>query len=359
MKKLFLLFAAVLMTVCLMAEKVTIPTTACGITVGETTKTGKSLAQWGDLLKDYRPMNPIVTEANHEVYLGDFIVEGLHMSVLDMELINDTVYQISFYERSPYADCWNAYKDIAFKLRDKYANLEDLTKPDTLSNDSSVIFYKTDGKTSLLFAAYPNQISYVLTNEHLNSVHLHTLYEELNSLFIGKTGPNYDEKNKVTSIAGVKFGETRTNTINAFKQRGTFMKNEGKLTYFYDVNFGGSTFSIATFYFQYDSRRYDETLAAAKFEKNFYEWREEEAKMMFEAVTSNFKAKYTNYTVLYDEEDKKAVVCGMLDDNYSDGKMPPIIISFELGVSRGGDKFYYVTVSYFADRMSNVASDDI
>ena len=175
------------------------------------------------------------------------------------------------------------------------------------------------------------------------------LANEFNALLFGKIGPNHDEKNKVTSIAGVRFGETRTNTINAFKQRGTFLKSEDKITYFSNVNFGGSTYNMATLFFQYNSKRFDMTLAAAKFEKNFYEW----------PVVSQFQGKYTNCTVLKDEEDYKAMVCGMLDDSYEDGKMPPIIVSFELGVSRGGDKFYYVSVSYFGYRMSNVASDDI
>ena len=358
MRKLFLI-AAVLLTANIMAQKVTIPTTACGLTVGATTTNGKTIAQWDELIQHEGQKRLISSGKSDQVYYGDFVVEGLHMSLMHIELINDTIYKISFYENSPYADCWNAYKDLAFKIRDKYASLEDLTDPVKFDNDSAVMIFKTDGKTRLLFAAYPDRIAYELTSEHFNDIYLQNLYEEFNTLFTGKTGPNYDEKNKVTSIAGVKFGETRNNTINAFKQRGTFMKNEGKITYFSNVNFGGSTFNIATFYFQYDSRRYDVTLAAAKFEKNFYEWRKEEAVMMFEAVASRFKSKYSNYTVLYDEEDKKAVVCGMLEDDYSDGKMPPIVISFELGVSRGGDKFYYVTVSYFEGRMSSAANDDI
>lgn len=359
MKKLFFILTSVFVSICVMAQKNVISPTACGITVGETTKTGKTIAQWGDILKDYIPMSPIVLKADQEVRLGDFVVEGLHMSILNMELINDTVYQMSFYERSPYADCWDSYKDIVYKLRDKYAHFEDVIDPDTLENDSAVMFYKTDGKTKILFAAYPNSISLILTSVHFHEIYIHKIYEEMKSIGIGKKGPNYDEKNKVTSIAGVRFGETRVNTINVFKQRGTFMKNESKITYFSNVNFGGSSYNIATFFFQYDSRRYDMVLAAAKFEKNFYEWRKEEAIMMYEAVVSNFQSKYTNCTVLKDEKDSKAMVCGMLDENYAEGKIPPILVSFDLGVSRGGDKFYYVTVSYYEQRMSSAVSDDL
>lgn len=359
MKRLFLLLVASFVMLNVVAVEKIISPTACGITVGQTTKTGKTFAEWGDILKDYRPMNVITTEANQQVYLGDFVVEGFHMSLLNMELINDTVYQLSFYEKSPYADCWDSYKDLAFKLRDKYAHFEDVTEPVTFDTDSAVMIYKTDGKTQILFAAYPNSISLTLTNVHFHEIWMHSLYEGLNTILSGKTGPNYDEKNKVSSIAGVRFGETRTNTINAFKQRGTFLRNEDKKTYFSDVTFGGSTYSVATLFFQYDSRRKDLVFSAAKFEKNFYEWRKEEAVMMYEVIVSNFKAKYTNCLVLFDEPDKRVMVCGMLDDQYDDGKMPPIVVSMEMGVSRGGDKFYYVTVSYFEQRMNSADTDDI
>lgn len=358
-KKLFLLIVVAVMALNLFAAEKSISPTACGLTVGETTTNGKTIAQWDELIQHEGQIRLISSGKSDQVYYGDFVVEGLHMSLMHIELINDTIYKISFYENSPYADCWNAYKDIAFKIRDKYASLEDLTDPVKFDNDSAVMIFKTDGKTRLLFAAYPNQITYELTSEHLNDIYLQNLYEEFNTLFTGKTGPNYDEKNKVTSIAGVRFGETRTNAINAFKQRGTFMKNEDKITYFSNVNFGGNTFAIATLYFQYDSKRYDSVLASAKFEKNFYEWHKEEARMMYEAVASQFQQKYSNCTVIKDEEDSKMMVCGMLDDNYAEGKIPPIIISLDLGVSRGGDKFYYVTISYFVQRMNSAATDDI
>jgi len=359
MKRLFTILAAMCMTASMMAEVQSINPTACGITVGETTRTGKTLDQWSDILKDYRPMNNIVMKGDQEVYIGDFVVEGFRMSVMDMELIDDTVYQISFYERSPYADCWDSYKDLAFELRDKYAHFEDVTEPFPFNRDSVVTFFKTDGKTMILFAASPQYISLILTSVHFQNIRVNRLTEEMVSALTAKTGPNYDEKNKVTSIAGVRFGETKTNTITAFKQRGTFVKNEGNITYFSNLSFGGSVYSTATFFFQHDTRKYDNVLAAAKFEKNFYKWEKEEALMMYESVASAFQRKYSNCTMIKDEDDAKLMVCGMLEDEYEEGKIPPIIISLELAISRGGDMFYYVTVSYFVQKMSSVAADDI
>lgn len=357
-KKLFLLIvvaAMALMTINAMANKNVISPTLYGMTVGETTTKGKTFAQWDNLLQLGRNTKLISISKSDQVYYGDFMVEGLHLSLMHIVFINDTVYKLSFYEKSPHVNSWDACKNLSVR----YAKFKDVVEPLEPGNDSVIFFMKSDGKTSLFFSARPGYITYELSNEHFDEICSKKMAEDLNSFLTQKTGPNYDEKNKVTSIAGVRFGETRTNAINAFKQRGAFMKNEDKMTYFSDVNFGGNTFSIATLYFQYDSRRYDSVLAAAKFEKNFFEWRKEEARMMYETVASNFLQKYSNCTVIKDEEDSKMMVCGMLDDNYAEGKLPPIIISLDLGVSRGGDKFYYVTISYFVQRMDSVATDDI
>lgn len=342
-----------------MAQVRSISPTVCGITVGLTTKTGKSMPDWNKILAAYRPMRLLTSSDNHEVRIGNFDVEGLKMSVLDMELVSDTVYRITFFEESPYADCWDAYKNLAYKLRDKYAHFEDVIEPTAHESDSIVEFYKTDGKTTIHFVADPHGIEYSLNDKHLMEVKASRIADAFIQVHSGRTGPNYDEKNKVTSIAGVKFGETRIKTIDAFKQRGTFLESEGKLSYFSDVNFGGSTYNLVTLHFNYDPKRNDMTFSAAKFEKNFYEWRREEAEMTYASIVSTFQDKYTNCTVLKDEVGGKCMVCGMLQDDYAEGKIPPIMISLELGVSRGGDKYYYVTVTYFGMNMSDSATEDI
>ncbi len=359
MKKLFFLFAAVIMAASAMAVEKNISPNVCGITVGQTTKTGKTLGQWSDLLKDYRPMTSLVHSATQDVYIGDFVVEGFHLSVLSVELLNDTVYKVSLYENSPYADCWDSYKNQAFALRDKYAHFKDVIDPIEYDNDSAVHFFKTDGKTEILFSAYPNSISFVLINVHFDEINMKRMYDGLNELISGKTGPNYDEKNKVTSVAGIKFGESQGVTLDAFRRRGQYLKSEGNITIFSDVSFGGSTYSLASLYFQPNAAKNGKVFAAAKFEKNFYEWRKEEAKMMYDAVCGSYRQKYTNGIVLKDDPDSKTMVFGMLTDDYQNGNMPPIIVTYELGVSRGGDKFYYVTVSYFVMRMSEASLDDL
>ena len=74
MRKLFLV-AAVLLTANLMAQKVTIPTTTCGLTVGETTTKGKTIAQWDELIQHEGQKRLISSGKSDQVYYGDFVVE--------------------------------------------------------------------------------------------------------------------------------------------------------------------------------------------------------------------------------------------------------------------------------------------
>ena len=334
---------------------VRLPRTLCGCTLGQTTNNDL----WGKDSKIPQSENipSLLAVSDHTiVYKGDFLVEGNHFAILSLSFYKDTLYRLEFHEIELNSEQWDVNQIFVKNLRLKYKDIADY-----LSNsndvDGLVSVTKSDEKTHLIAHGAKHELNYKIEDARLAEEEWNN---ELQSVFGNiKSGPNYDEKNKVTSIAGVRFGETRTNTINAFKQRGTFIKNESNITYFSNVSFGGSTYSIAKFYFEYDKRRYENVLAAAKFEKNFYEWRREEAVMMYEAVTSSFSSKYTNGTIIKDEEDEKMMVFGMLSDDYADGKIPPIIVSLDLGISRGGDKFYYVSVSYFEQRMSSVDSDDL
>ncbi len=350
MKRLFFIIFLSLPTIGMLAQNVRISPTVCGLTVGETTTNGQTLAQWDDLIQHEGMKRLISSSASDQVYYGDFVVEGFHLSLMHIELINDTIYKISFYEKSPYADCWDAYKDIAFRMRDKYAELENLTKPDTLVNDSAVMLFKTDGKTRLLFAAYPDQITYELTNEHFNDIYLQKLYEEFNSLFTGKTGPDYDEKNKVTSVAGVNFGDSKENVkrVISAKSDRLLQSDEYSLN-FYKVRVGGTTYEYAKFYF-----KKGEGLVSVNLQQPFRSWRKEEALMMYENTKSVYQRKYTNYRDVVDEDENKGGVCGAYEDGYM-----PIIISFTKSLSQGGDIMYYVQVDYFHNRIATLYDNDI
>ena len=350
MKRLFFILTAVVMAASIMAVEKNISPTACGITVGQTTKTGKTPSQWSDKLMNYSPITPLVSSGDHEVYLGDFVVEGFHMSVLDLELMNDTVYKISFYGRSLYADCWDSYKNLAYKLRDKYAHFEDVVDSMESDNDSVVSFYKTDGKTRILFSADPHNLTLSLTDMHFYNIWLNDLVSEFTSVFYGKSGPDYAEENKVTGVAGVKFGDSREYVRKVMSSKAEkILDSDAHSINYYKAKIGGTTYDFATFYFMPDKG-----LVAVNLSASFDSWQEEEAKSFYKSTVAQYKSKYTNFRET-DEEDY--AFCGAFTDDYKE--MPPIAISWKKALSKGGEMRYYVNVSYYTQRLSGLYNDEI
>lgn len=356
MKRLFFILIAALMTASVWAE-VSIPQNIYGLSLGKSTKKEVDRILTAKGMEFFQEKS----DSTNIAYKGACLHEGMEFDYIVTRYIDDVLILVGLSGACDSA-CADYGKAFIKNIHSRYNNLQLADSSfyySSLTNAADSLgltkWGRTDGNT--LVATMNNDsicMCIYFSEDYMLSYMIKSLAE-----YLKEADPNYDEKNKVTSIAGVRFGETRTKTINAFKQRGSFLKNEDKITYFSDVNFGGSTYNIVKLYFQFDFRQYDNVLAAAKFEKNFYEWRKDEALMMYKAVVNTYKSKYTNCIELKDEEDSKITFCGMLDDNYDEGKIPPIAISFELGISRGGEKFYYVTVSYFEDRMNSAAADDI
>ena len=351
MKKLFIILAAVCMAVSGMAQT-HLPRTYCGCTLGKTTYSDVN-ATHSKLPESARLVWGLANSKEVCVYAGDFVVEDHHFSILSLKFHNDTLYKMEFRDEEVNNDIMELNRAFIHNYKKKYSPLKKWLSSEDSDDEEFVSCSKTDGEICVNMLGSKRSLELTYSYERIANDALRASFGSL------RIGPNYDEKNKVTSIAGVRFGETLTNTINAFKQRGTLLKNDGKEVYFSDVTFGGLSYNNAVFYFQYDTKRFCNVLAAAKFEKNFYEWRKEEALMTYESVVHTFQEKYTNCTVLIDEDYKKAMVCGMLESDYEDGNIPPITITLDLGVSRGGDKYYYVTVTYFGMNMSDSATEDI
>ena len=78
--------------------------------------------------------------------------------------------------------------------------------------------------------------------------------------------------------------------------------------------------------------------------------------MAFEGVKSQYERRYTNFKVIKDEYEEKLAICGAYIDGYD---YPPIVISFEKSLSKGGDIMYYVIVSYYGMRTDNIYDDEI
>jgi hypothetical protein len=78
--------------------------------------------------------------------------------------------------------------------------------------------------------------------------------------------------------------------------------------------------------------------------------------MKFESVKGQYERKYTNLTLLADDEDLKGYQCGAYIDGYD---YLPILISFQKSLSKGGDIMYYVQVDYYNHRTDNLYDDEI
>ena len=335
-----------------MSEEKTISPTVCGITVGKTTKS--EIIANEDIITHEGKLTLISADENSVIYLGDFIVEDFHMSLMVLQFQNDTLYEIKIFDQNLQSKDWQCYKDFADHMRDKYSvssqnqtELEDIKDVYIEYNENSKFFMKTDGSTNLSFSANIKRAVYTLSNQRMK-IKMYKYY------FLDN-----DPKNKVTAVAGVDFGLQRTNVEELFKCRGRFLKSEGSLTYFSNVDFAGRNYSHAILYFQYDETKNTQVFAAVQFEKNFYQWQKEEAEMMYKNICNSFNSKYTNGMIARDEAENKMMAFGMIEDNYQEGKVPPIIVSLDFDLSRGGDKYYYVTVSYFEGRMAHVTSDDL
>ncbi len=163
--------------------------------------------------------------------------------------------------------------------------------------------------------------------------------------------PDFSEENKVYGVAGVKFGDDMASVKKViYPKAEQFLDGDAHNLTYYKVKIGGSTYDYANFLFAKGK------LSSVRLQKVFYSWRKEEALMAFEGVKSQYERRYTNFKVVKDEYDEKLATCGAYIEGYD---YPPIVISFEKSLSKGGDIMYYVIVSYYGMRTDNIYDDEI
>lgn len=159
--------------------------------------------------------------------------------------------------------------------------------------------------------------------------------------------PDYDIDYKVTSVAGVKFGESEYSVKSDLKSHfGYDYKDYGSNILFLEPTIGGTTYTFGDFYFS------EKKFAAAKLTKTFPLSQFQKAKDFRDMVAYQYGSKYANIHSKIDEQGYKYYVCGMVeDDKY------PIMIFIIKGEGNDGKLRYYVTVSYF--NFIEALSDDI
>lgn len=164
--------------------------------------------------------------------------------------------------------------------------------------------------------------------------------------------PDFDDRFKVTSVAGVSFGTSRSSALSALRSRFNYNDvDEGNCVTFYDdVSIGGVNYNYARFYFNNDK------LVAASLVKYFSIKNFQAAKNLRDRIAGQYLMKYRNMYSNTDHNGIKFYQCGRVDlmlFRY------PIAIYITKSKGRDGIMRYYVTVDYYSYKMSSALNEDI
>lgn len=163
----------------------------------------------------------------------------------------------------------------------------------------------------------------------------------------------------VKSVAGCDFhasrSSVRTKLINKF---GTAVEDTEKVLSFSDVEIGGFLYDYVEFFFKYDSKKMVNEFVSTIFQHRFYTFERDNAEDYYQKIVDAYKRKYGNLqSVVYD--DVRLSACGPLPEDAVHDSDFPIIIMMKEGVSKGGDKYIYVTVYYYYNEIENLYDDEI
>lgn len=353
MKRYCLLVTTLISAIAILAET-NIQKTFLGNTLGNSTSKEvlSVMNSQGFKLLDSNT-NEQVSEYSYEGYYKH---EGMEFHKLHVRFLNDTLFLVCFQD-SCGEQCPEYAKLLQTSLESKYGKLEIADSTflfKTLTDSADYYGVKTwsrhDEHTMLITMQSDAKITCLYADEdaYWNMVFngLKQLSEAINTL------PDYSEENKVYGVAGVKFGDDMATVRKAISVKSDRLSDSDShtLTY-YKTKIGGTTYDFATFYFIPGKG-----LVSVNLQNAFYSWRKEEALMAFDGVISQFKRKYTNFKMVNDGVDEKLATCGAYIDGYD---YPPIVISFQKSLSKGGDIMYYVMVSYYEMRKSSLYDDEI
>ena len=143
MKRLFFIFAAVMMAASMMAEQ-KLPHTYCGCTVGKISYL--DILGSGSILPKSNGYSYALAYARDEcVYVGDFVVEGHHFSILTMSFYKDTLYQMDFLDVEINNDIMELNRSFVKSYRTKYNSFAKGPYGVDRDEEKNVSCSKTDG----------------------------------------------------------------------------------------------------------------------------------------------------------------------------------------------------------------------
>lgn len=350
MKRIFLTLLA-FVTISTMVAEVTIQTEFEGILLGKSSRSevSKFLTSKGLVLSVKQ--SEVDEYGITDIYEGVYLHEDMNFDCVTTRFIDDTIVAVFFHGFCDSA-CFEYGKPFIENIHSKYNNLE--------SADRSLLVLSatSDVKGEKIWSRKDNQ-SLVLTiqgdsacacayfaESKIFQLSVNQAYNKMKHLL-----PDYAEENKVYGVGGVKFGDSKQSVKSVMLSKSDRIVDEDAHSItFAETTIGGSTYDFAVFYFASDQ------LVSVNLQDAFYSWRKEEALMQFERVKSQYGRKYTNMTLLKDEEDLKGYNCGAYIDGYD---YLPILISFTKSLSKGGDIMYYVQVEYYRHRTDNLYDDEI
>ena len=347
MKRLFIILTAAVMAVGMMAENI-IPSDLLGIKLGYTVK--KDV----DMILKHQGLEYVAVpdDSTNYVYVGSCRHEGMDFGSVVTRYVADTVVFLGLYKVSDRTET-NFCKDFIERIHSKY---DHLPKADTtlwvmmLTSDAKGMesWSRKDDKNLIVTFHNDTLCSCVyFAAERVNEI----MVNELTKIVI-ESSPDYAEVNKVTGVAGVKFGDSKEYVKRVMSSKNyRLLDSDDHSILYIDARIGGTTYDFARFYF-----KSGEGLVAVNLQKAFYDWKKEEAEMCLKNIVSLYGGKYTNLEKIKDEEDSKLYKCGSYIDGY---KYPPIFISFSKSLSRGGNIMYYVQVDYYEMRIKTLYDDEI
>ncbi len=353
MRKVIVIIMLVACAMSMMAE-VAIQSTFNGCTLGKSTKS--------EVLKNISKLRGKIIAQNDTVILfssAKTSAEGIKFRYCNVCFMDDTVSTIFFFD--------NIDKVSASQIEDvkaKYDSLKVLNGGYFLSKyqhtlgisnvDSTHVRANGDGVNTITIIEGDSSRGLVYeASTYIFMVQMRRIRKSVDDMYATLL-PDYSKANAVTSVASCVFGDTRQNVTNKFRSKADhYLTSDSHSAMYGDVKVGGNRFKRGILYFLNDK------FVACKFEIEFHTWKYEEAKATYEAIRSQYDRKYTNGRHVDKDKDNMFSAYGMFQDDYEGGKMCPIIISLQKGVSQGGDTYYYVSVSYFEGRLKTLYDDEI
>lgn len=346
MKRLFLLFSLVLSLG--LSAKVTIQSTFNGCTLGKSTQSEvkRKMALMGTILTN-QDESTITFEGT------SLIADGIGFDKCVATFVDDTLYSLTFM-----GDNSGISANKIEIVKNKYEQLEETVNNSIMLQISRKIFCEQWGvDSSFVFVRGDDEYNIMIVE---NDTLLCFEYEAPQCLLRSTMRkfraliPDQDVANAVKSVAGCEFGDSKQNVTAKFRSKSqTLLSSTDNEVIYYGVTIGGTYFKRASLYFM------NNKFVACLFDTEYDTWRKDKAITHYQNLCAQYGRKYSNGLNSDDDPENMKSYYGMLQSDYEDGTTTPIVITMKKGESRGGDTYYYVTVSYFMRRLQQLFDDEI